>query len=243
MLKNGLLTTRPSRRRVFVIAAVCLTTLIPLRQSSAVTDSLDSTQRTIIIQSSEGLQITKQEQKAWYQKGIWPLVGFVVPSLITSTIAIVVVYLQSRRSFGALLRQRRIDFLHSSLNDFYNPLLALLEINGEIFTKTGPGVFPKEHQEREVAAQVWSEMRKKILANNNEIEKILKTKTHLIHKSDSLESYKMLLLHVAMYETFQKVQTDRYLAEFRFPKTVTDHISSVRSKVHAELRVLMEEGK
>jgi hypothetical protein len=111
-------------------------------------------QHTITIESSEGIQIAKQA-KAWYQEGLWPLVGSVIVIMITNTVAIGIVYLQSRRSFNALLRQRKIEFLSSSLNDFYNPLLALIDINGEIFAKTGPSAFPEEYHEREAAALVW----------------------------------------------------------------------------------------
>jgi hypothetical protein len=193
-----------------------------------------SPQHTITIEASEGLQIAKQDHKAWYQEGLWPLVGSVAVIMISNTVAIGVVYLQSRRSFNALLRQRKIEFLSLSLNDFYNPLLALIDINGEIFAKTGPSTFPEEHHEREAAALVWKEMKKKILENNREIEVILKTKTHLIHRSHSLDAYKALLVHVAMYETFQKIETDRY-ADFLFPKEVEGHLAAMRSSVFGEL--------
>jgi hypothetical protein len=196
-------------------------------------------QHTITIESSEGIQITKQD-KVWYQEGLWPLVGSVIVIVITNTVTIGVIYIQSRRSFNALLRQRKVEFLSSSLNDFYNPLLALININGEIFAKTGPSVFPDEHHKREAAALVWKEMKKKILENNREIELILKTKTHLIHQSDSLDAYKALLIHVAMYETFQKIETDRY-ADFLFPREVKGHLAAMRLSVSGELHTHLGE--
>jgi hypothetical protein len=127
-----------------------------------------------------------------------------------------------------------------SLNDFYNPLLALLEINGEIFAKTGPRTFPDEYHEREAAALIWKEMKKKLLENNREIELILKAKTHLIYKSDTLDAYKALLIHVAMYETFQTIETDRY-AGFQFPQEVKAHIIGKRSLLLGELHALSGE--
>jgi hypothetical protein len=195
---------------------------------------------TITIQSGEGLQIAQKEHKEWYQEGIWPLIGPVVAILIANTVAITIVYLQSTRSFNALLRQRKIELLSLSLNDFYNPLLALLEINGEIFAKTGPRAFPDEHHEREAAALIWKEMKKKLLENNREIELIQRTKTHLIYKSDTLDAYKALLIHVAMYETFQTIETDRY-AGFQFPQEVKAHIIGKRSLLLGELYALSGE--
>lgn len=205
----------------------------PLPASAPVT----SVRHTITIHSDEGLQIAANEHKEWYQEGPWPLVGSVATILIANSVAISIVYLQSSRSFKALLRQRKIESLSVSLNDFYNPLLALIEINGEIFVKTGPRTFPEEHYQREAAALVWNEMRKKIVENNREIESILRTKTHLLHKSDSLDRYKALLLHVAMYETFQKIETDRY-AGFLFPEEIKDHIVAARSCVLKEFHSL-----
>ena len=199
-----------------------------------------SPQHTITIQSVDGLQIAQKEHKEWYQEGPWPLIGAVAAILITNTIAIGVVYLQSLRSFNALLRQRKIELLSLSLNDFYNPLLALIEINGEIFAKTGPRTFPEEHHEREAAALVWKEMKKKIVENNREIELILKTKTHLMQESDSLDAYKALFVHVAMYETFQKIETDRY-AGFLFPKEVKGHLVAKRLSVLDQFHALTGE--
>ena len=34
-----------------------------------------------------------------------------------------------------------------------------MDINGEIFDKTGPRTFPEEHHRREAAALVWKEIR------------------------------------------------------------------------------------
>jgi len=197
-------------------------------------------EHTITMQSNEGFRIAQKKNREWYQEGPWPLVGSVVAILITNTIAIGVIFLQSSRSFNALLRQRRIEFLSSSLNDFYNPLLALIEINGEIFGKTGPITFPEEHNAREAAALVWREMKKKIIENNRSIELILRTKTHLMHKSDSLDAYKALLIHVAMYETFQRIETDRYFG-FLFPNEVQGHIVAKRLSVLDEFHALCGE--
>jgi transcription termination factor NusB len=218
-----------------------VTTLPPSPIPTPTTTRMNSPQHIITIEAaSDGIQIVQKEHKEWYQEGPWPLIGSVVVILVTNIFAIGMVYLQSSRSFNALLRQRKIDFLSSSLNDFYNPLLAFIEVNGEIFAKTGPSTFPEEHHEREAAALVWKEIKKKIVENNREIELILKSKTHLMHQSDSLDSYKALIVHVAMYETFQKVETDRYVG-FLFPSGVKRHIVAKRSSVLDEFHALSGE--
>ena len=129
-----------------------------------------------------------------------------------------------------MLKQRKIESLSASLSEFYDPLIALIDINREIFTQTGPPSFPPEGPARSAAALVWRETKKKILANNAQIEAILRTKTHLIQRPDSLPNYHRLLVHVAMYETFQAIETDRY-AGFQFPTDVRDHVETQRGLV------------
>ena len=194
----------------------------------------------VTIRPGDELQITPQEQHEWYHQGPWPLIGSVGAVIISNCVAIVMVYLSSSRSFNAILKQRKIDFLSLCLNDFYNPLLALIEINQEIFSKIGPSSFPEEHLKREAAALVWKEMKKKIIENNREIELLLRSKTHLIHKSDSLDGYNALFLHVAMYETFQEIETDQY-ACFLFPNDVKSHIIDKRRSVLDQFHPLFGE--
>jgi len=134
------------------------------------------------------------------------------------------------KSFNAVLRQRKIELLSTSLNEFYNPLLALIDINGEIFAKTGPKSFPKEEPGLSAAGLVWQGTKRKVLTNNADIEQILRTKSHLIQGPDTLEAYQPLLLHVAMYETFQEIETDLY-KQFLFPAGIRDHIAQQRLAV------------
>lgn len=178
-----------------------------------------------------------EKTPAWYEQEFWPLAVSVVAIIISNAVAIVVVYLQSSRSFRAIIRQREIEALLASLTQFYDPLLALLHMNGAIFSKTGPPSFPEGHIERESAAKVWAETKKKIIKNNRQIESIIRNKSHLMHNSDDINAYKDLLVHAAMYETFQSIKTDRYVA-FQFPINVEQHLACQRSKALAEYRHL-----
>lgn len=181
----------------------------------------------ITIQANDGLSLAPKENKAWYEQGIWPVAGATLTLIVTNTVTVIVVYLQSSRSFNALLRQRKIEHYAAALNDFYNPLLALLDINKEIFQNTGPLSFPQEEIPRNAAGLVWGQTKKKILSNNIDIEMILRTKTHLLIETDSLEAYHRLLVHVAMYEAFQRVETDLYTG-FTFPEDIRGHVVAQR---------------
>lgn len=177
------------------------------------------------------------DDKSWYEKGPWPIVGGVAALVVTNAVAVGVVYLQASRGFNAVLRQRRIEALSASLSEFYNPLLALLDINGEVFDKTGPPSFPDGEIERGGAALVWAETKKVILENNRRILEILRTRTHRLYARDSLGAYNDLMIHVAMYETFQTIPTDRYRGFF-FPKNVRQHIADMRDLVLADFNAL-----
>lgn len=173
--------------------------------------------------------------KEWFEVGIWPLAGSVAAIVIANVVAVLLVYLNSSASMKVLLRERKIESLSSSLGEFYDPLLSLVDINHEVFQKTGPPSFPVEYIEREAAALVWKETKKRILTNNDQIERILTTKSHLMRSSDSINSYHALLIHVAMYDTFQRVQSDRY-SYFQFPKGIREHLDSNRRAVLSDLR-------
>jgi hypothetical protein len=156
---------------------------------------------------------------------------------VTSAVAIIVVYLQSQRSFRIILQQRKLDSLRLSLHEFYDPLLVLLDLNNEIFSRTGPNSFPVDNIQREAAVAIWSESRNKILENNNSIEDILRNKSHLIHKNDSFQNYKGLFAHIAMYQIFQKIKTDSY-KYFMFPSEIRDHVEQQRVRVLNDIHVL-----
>lgn len=215
-------------RPQFIVAVVfTISSVIAPFAASAAGERPD---HVITIQANDGFTLAPKENKAWYEEGIWPVVGATLALIITNGITVSVVYLQSSRSFNALLRQRKIERYAASLNDFYNPLLALMDINREIFEKTGPASFPQDEILRNAAGLVWQQTKRKILANNHDIETILRTKTHLLVETDSFESYHQLLLHVAMYETFQQVETDLYRG-FLFPVDIRSHVVAQRLAV------------
>lgn len=192
---------------------------------------------SITILSNESLQIAPPSKREWYEQGIWPVVGAVVAVIISNGVTVLVVYLNAAKSFKALLRERKLALLSSSLNEFYNPLLALIDVNNEIYSETGPPSFPEDEISRSAAGEVWKEMKKKILGNNEQMESILKTKTHLMSSTDSLESYEALMTHVAMYEVQQRVPTDLY-GKCTFPKDVRQHIVDKRTEVQSALDAL-----
>lgn len=186
--------------------------------------------RTVVTKSGTARQLAPSDDKNWYEQGLWPLAGAVGALIITNAVSVLIVYLQSAKSFNAVLRQRKIELLSAALNEFYNPLLALIDINGEIFAKTGPPSFPRDEPGRSAAGLIWRETKKKILANNADIERILRTKSHLLQGMDTFEAYHQLLVHVAMYETFQSVPTDLYKSFF-FPPNIREHIVGQRLTV------------
>ena len=218
---------RFSRLRFIVsVAALISSGTAPFSAIAAVTKP----DHVITIQANDGLILASKQDKAWYEQGIWPAVGAALALIITNGITVGVVYLQSSRSFNALLRQRKIERYAASLNDFYNPLLALMEMNKEIFQKTGPASFPQDELSRNAAGLVWKQTKKRILKNNTDLETILRTKTHLLGEADSFDSYHRLLVHVAMYETFQRVETDLYRG-FLFPGDIRSHVVTQRLAV------------
>lgn len=227
--------TRPPHGTLLAVAVLCVWLLGVTVEPALVAPHESSLEPTFALQLADALQLVLTEEKEWYERGVWPLVGAVAVLIVTNAAAVLIVYFQSSRSFRAMLKQRKIEMLSASLSEFYNPLLALLDINREIFSQTGPPSFPREEPARSAAARIWRETRKRLLTNNLQIETILRTKTHHILSPDSLDKYRRLLLHVAMYDAFQTVETDIY-ADFQFPADIRAHVETQRGLVLDEFK-------
>ncbi len=186
------------------------------------------------LQVSDLLQLTAKEAKPWYQDGIWPLLGSALGTTLASVVPITVVYLQSSKALKTAQKQRQTDRVSASLAEFYNPLYALMTLNREIFERAGPAVKFDDFSAQQAAAEIWQELKGKVILNNQEIERILRTKTHLLSAGDSMERYNELYVHVSMFEVFQKVPTDLY-SNFRFPVDILPHVERMRETVIKDL--------
>lgn len=227
-------------RTIVISAALCFAFSLPVCGFAAL--AVQQTEKLVPAITTEAKIVATDSDDEWYEQGLWPLAGAVLAIIVSNSVSIFIIYLQSKKSFDAILKQRRIEFLSSSLKEFYDPLLAIVGVNKQIISKTGPPSFPEGQIERDAAASVWSETRKKIIENNFVIEGIITKNCHLIHENDSIENYNSLLLHVVMYDVFQKVKTDIY-SRFLFPKDVEGHIRRNRDLVVSEYRDLVGRGK
>lgn len=172
---------------------------------------------------------------------IWLAVGTAAAANI---VALVVVALQVRSSFRLLKAERQIDIHEQRLTEFYGPLLSLLKANGEIFSRAGPPAFPKEEGvKRRAAASSWKVAKNKVLNNNLAIESVVLTKGHHLAPGDDLGSYMELLVHVQMYQAFQERETDWYLANFRFPSGIVEHVAKWHDTENAAYQKALGSGK
>lgn len=167
----------------------------------------------------------------WYQQGLWPLVGASIALAIPNALAIINVNRQHRKSLEVQIKLKNIDFINQQLTDFYNPLYSLMTTNKNIFESIGPISFPQDIISREVAALAWNKIKLDvIIPNNQRIMSILRDKSHLISRDDSLSNYLELQNHLAMYEVFQNIRTEAY-TKFKFPSNILEHIESVRNNL------------
>jgi hypothetical protein len=108
-----------------------------------------------------------------------------VMQAVVTIVSLLAIYLTSSLAVRSQLRLRRVDLVKQKLEEFYTPMLALLTQNGALFGSFGPHTFPDAPHRREAAAQVWNELRTKIISPNNELMlKILAEKSHLTSSGD-----------------------------------------------------------
>lgn len=175
-------------------------------------------------------------QVEWYQQGFWPLIGAAIVLIIPNAVVLWGIFLQTRRQTASQLLLHQISLLSEQLAEFYDPLFTMLKINESCFSKLGPPTFPRNPIELETAAEVWNQVRQKVVVPNNlEMAKILRTRNHLIANFDSIDAYMKLNQHLAMYEIFIEFPNEVY-KEFTFPKDITNHVGLIRSKLVNELQ-------
>ena len=156
------------------------------------------------------------------------------PAAIAALVAVLIAAWQAKGVLKTYFKQKKIETLQASISDVYDPLLALMAENKELFEKVGPPSFPTDHTRREIAATVWEVVRPKILENNLSIRSILIERSQKIDVSDGLSNYQELIVHLTMYEVEQTVKSD-IIERFRFPENIVGHIQTTKSRLQGEI--------
>lgn len=174
--------------------------------------------------------ISTAGSEAWYQSGDWPLIGAIVTLAVSNAVAIFIALYQQRASRKASEDFTRRSTIEKRLEEFYDPLMALLSENREVFSKFGPSRVAKlDGVDATVAAEVWNEMKLGFIVPNNErISSIIQSKSHLISEGDDFGEYLRLKLHIDSYSVFLKVGSEVH-ESFRFPAEIENRVSKFRA--------------
>lgn len=160
--------------------------------------------------------------------------------LITNGVAIWQIIIRAQKSLEEQLRIKRIDHISQQLSEFYDPLYSMMRANGSVFRNFGPNAFPDDDIRSKSAAENWENLKKRvILPNNQKMVDILRSKSHLMSKSDRIDNYIPLNNHLQFYEVFVESPTELY-DKFRFPEGIVDHVEEKREELVAELNELKE---
>lgn len=180
--------------------------------------------------------ISTAGSEAWYQSGDWPLIGAIATLAISNAVAIFIALYQQRVSRKSSEDFARRFTIEKRLEEFYDPLMALLSENREVFSRFGPGRIAKlDGADATVAAEVWSEMKLGFIIPNNEmISSIIQSKSHLLSEGDSFEEYLRLKLHIDSYSVFLKVGSEVH-ENFRFPAGIENRVARFRAEQIREL--------
>lgn len=155
---------------------------------------------------------------------------------ITNIITLWKIRLDTKASLKSQITQEKLFELKERLEKFYNPILALLSTNSDIFQTFGFKSFPEDQFQREEAARVWENLiNEVILPNNNEITQIIKHYSHLLHEGDDLKYYLDFLKHSYSYSVFRKERNEIH-SKFSFPTGFEANIRKWRDKTLNELK-------
>ncbi|BDM25285.1 hypothetical protein KMS_R50420 [Pseudomonas sp. LRP2-20] len=173
-----------------------------------------------------GFGISAQDFLIWV-----PLIALIVTNFVS-------IRNLRETSKAAIKKELAVDsfkIFKAQLSEFYDPLNALVSANYDMFEALGPKTFPSDPYKGEEAADLWNEVVSEvILPNNQAIVDIIKTKTHLIDSTDSLNHYFYYVKHAQSYMLFRK-QSNSLHEKFPYPKDFLGHIGSVRAAVLKKL--------
>ncbi len=161
--------------------------------------------------------------------------------LVTNLVTLWKIRLESKVAIRNELGMNSIERIKEKLSQFYDPIIALLNTNSEIFNGFGPRTFPEDHFAGEEALHIWSLMvNDVILPNNKEITKIIKSYSHLMNEDDDFELYLRFMKHAASYDAFRNTPNQLH-GVFSYPTDLLPNVISHRKKIVCELQKLQAE--
>lgn len=157
---------------------------------------------------------------------------------VTNIVTLYKIRAESKAAIRNELSMNTINLKKQQLSLFYDPIIALLNTNSEVFTAFGPRTFPEDPHSGEEALHIWNILvGSVILPNNNEIVTIIKKNTHLMYPSDNFELYLNFMKHALSYGAFRDTPNQLHV-NFSFPKNFLPNVRKHRNMVLDELRTI-----
>lgn len=186
--------------------------------------------------------INKQVPQTFSRYGALIAIGIPLFVLfVTNLVTLWKIRLESKAAIRNELGMNSIESIKEKLSQFYDPIIALLNTNSEIFNGFGPRTFPEDHFAGEEALHIWSLMvNDVILPNNKEIAKIIKSYSHLMNEDDDFELYLRFMKHAASYDAFRNTPNQLH-GDFSYPNDLLPNVITHRNKIVCELQKLQTE--
>ena len=157
---------------------------------------------------------------------------------VTNIVTLFKIRAESKAAIRNELSMNHIKLKKDQLSLFYDPIIALLNTNSEVFSAFGPKTFPEDPHLGEEALHIWDILvNTVILPNNNEIVTIIKKNTHLLSSEDNFEIYLRFMKHAVSYEAFRDTPNELH-GNFRYPKEILPNVKKYRGKVLNDLRAI-----
>ena len=151
---------------------------------------------------------------------------------VTNIVTLFKIRVESKAAIRNELSMNTIKLKKEQLSLFYDPIIALLHTNSEVFSAFGPRTFPEDPHSGEEALHIWDILvNKVILPNNSEIVTIIKRNTHLMFPEDNFDLYLRFMKHAVSYEAFR--DTPNELHEEFLP-----NVKKYRDKALNDLRTI-----
>lgn len=170
----------------------------------------------------------------FWEKFAAPIVALVIV-FISNLVVLIKIRLDSKAAIKKELTLQSLNITKERLTKFYDPVIALLIINRDMFITFGPESFPNERSLKIEASTIWNNIIDDvILPNNKRVCEIVLQYSHLIDKSDNIENYLDFVKHANSYSIFRNKRNEIH-KNFPYPSQLISKVSVARENVRQKL--------
>ncbi|BCM90830.1 hypothetical protein IAD21_02692 [Abditibacteriota bacterium] len=185
-----------------------------------------------------GQTVVQQDSK----KSPWESYAAPLAALVICAISNMVLWRKISADSKAAIRKdlslQQVGYLRDKLTKFYDPMVALLKLNEDVFASVGPPSYPEDDEKKIEAVEVWEEaILRVVLPTNRKISDLILSYSHFSENAQESELYSRFMSHAISYEIFRS-KGNAIHRKFPYPFEILNAVMVSRQKTIVDLSEL-----